>query len=200
MGLPKPNQKLTVAEYLAIERKAETKSEFFDGEMFAMAGGTKAHSVIGANLVAELHFKLKGKPCRTFNSDMRVMTSRRLYTYPDVSVACGEQQFDDEISDTLLNPVLLIEVLSESTEGYDRGKKFDNYRTIASLREYVLVSQTEPMVLTFLRNDDGSWKMQPIHGLDQTVTFESINVSIPMSDIYRDVVFDEPVKSEPEPQ
>lgn len=200
MGLPKAKQLLTVAEYLEIERKAEFKSEFYRGEMFAMSGGTEQHSVIAVNLAAELNNALKGKPCRTYNSDMRVMSPSGLWTYPDVSVACGEKLFGDEARDSLLNPVLVIEVLSDSTEGYDRGKKFNHYRTIESLREYVLISQSEPMVQTFLRLDDGCWKMQPIQGLDQSVTFESINVTVPMSEIYRDVVFDEPEKLKPASQ
>lgn len=195
MGLPKPQQKLTVEEYLEIERKAEFKSEFYRGEMFAMSGGTKRHSVIGGNVLSELHFKLKGHPCRPYNSDLRVMSPSGLWTYPDVSVACGANPSDDETADLLRNPVLIIEVLSDSTEGYDRGKKFDHYRTIESLKEYVLISQNEPMVLTFLRLDDGCWKMQPIHGLEQSVKFESINVVVPMTDIYRDVSFEPPPAS-----
>jgi len=191
MGLTQPVQKMTAAEYLAIERKAETKSEFFDGKMVAMARCADRHCILSGNVLAELGFKLRGKRCRPYHSDMRVKTTNGLYTYPDVSVTCGEQQFEDEITDTLLNPTVIIEVLSESTERYDRGKKFDNYRTIQSLREYVLVSQSEPMVQTFLRNDDGSWTLRPIDRLDESVPFESINVTVPMSDIYRDVVFDE---------
>lgn len=200
VGLPQDKQLLTVAEYLEIERKAEFKSEFFKGKMTAKHSANDRHCCIVGNVLAEVHCRLKSKPFRVFNSDLRLRTGSGLFAYPDLSAAGKERQFEDNLKDVLLNPVLVIEVLSESTEGYDRGKKFNHYRTIESLREYVLISQSEPMVQTFLRLDDGCWKMQPIQGVEQSVTFESINVTVPMSDIYRDVVFDEPEKLKPSPQ
>src|SRR4051812_40698878 len=134
---PKPH--LTPEQYLEIERAAEYKSEYFDGEMFAMSGAREAHNVVAMNIGAELREQLRQKPCRVYPSDMRVrVSSTGLYTYPDVVAVCDKPQFADEVTDTLLNPVLVVEVLSPSTEAYDRGRKFDHYKTIESLREYLL--------------------------------------------------------------
>ena len=136
-----PKARFTPEEYLALERQAEYRSEFFHGEIFAMAGASREHNLIAGNVSRELGNQLKGRPCETYQSDMRVKVSDTgLYTYPDVVVACGELAFEDDEVDTLLNPTLLIEVLSESTESYDRGKKFGYYRTIQSLAEYLLVA------------------------------------------------------------
>ncbi|MBI2950427.1 MAG: Uma2 family endonuclease, partial [Verrucomicrobia bacterium] len=144
MAVAKTAPRLSEAEYLEIERQAEFKSEFYDGEMFAMAGGSPQHSLVSVNTVAELRDKLKSR-CVVFNAGLRVkVEATGLLTYPDASVVCGPQRFFEE--DTLLNPGLIVEVLSDSTEAYDRGKKFEHYRQIASLREYLLVSQTEPRI------------------------------------------------------
>jgi Uma2 family endonuclease len=158
-ALPKPA--LTAADYLAIERAAETKSEFFDGEMFAMAGTTKNHARIVMNLSRELSARLKGRTCEPFATDLRVkIEANGLYTYPDLVVVCGGQHFEDDRLDTLLNPTLIVEVLSETTERYDRVKKFDLYRALPSLQEYVLISQSEPRVEQFLRQPDGEWNLR----------------------------------------
>src|SRR5947209_3829955 len=131
-----PKPRLTPEQYLAVERKATFKSEFYNGEMFAMAGVSRAHSRVKENLVGELYARLKGGPCRSHSSDMRVKVSRTgLYTYPDIVITCGEEQYEDAHVDTLLNPQVIIEVLSESTEKYDRTKKFRQYQQIASFRE-----------------------------------------------------------------
>ena len=133
---------LTPEEYLAIERKSETKGEFYSGEVFAMVGASKRHNLIAANVIRVLGNQLLDRPCNVYPSDMRVKVSATgKYTYPDVVVACEEELFDDEEKDTLLNPVLIIEVLSESTEAYDRGKKFEHYQYIESLTDYLLVTQ-----------------------------------------------------------
>ena len=126
----------TPDEYLALERKAEYKSEYFGGEIFAMTGASRKHNLVAGNIFAALHLQLKKRPCEIYPSDMRVKVSPTgLYTYPDVAVVCGEPMFDDEQKDTLLNPTVLVEVLSKSTASYDRGEKFEHYRKIKSLAE-----------------------------------------------------------------
>ena len=147
-----PKKKLTAAEYLAIERAAEFKSEFYDGEMFAMSGASREHNTLKENLVGEFFVRLKGGPCRTWSSDQRVRVDRTgLYTYPDIVVLCGSGEYDPADRDTLLNPDAIIEVLSPSTEKYDRGAKFRLYQQIPSLTEYVLAAQDEPLIEHFAR-------------------------------------------------
>jgi Putative restriction endonuclease len=140
MGLSQRVADLTPAEYLKIERAALSRHEYFRGQMFAKAGGSSRHCRIKTNVLSYLNSRLKGQPCSTYDSDLRIKCPTGLYTSPDASVLCGELEFDDEHKDTVLNPTLLVEVLSKSTEAYDRGKKFDHYRTIPSLREYVNTS------------------------------------------------------------
>jgi len=147
MGVPEPIHRLTESEYLERERLADYKSEFFDGEVFAMSGGTPPHSQIAANLISEFNSKLKGRPCVVYTSDLRLkVEATGLLTYPDFSVICGPLQFAEGTDDTVVNPRLVGEVLSDSTEAYDRGKKFENYRQMPSLREYLLVSQKEARI------------------------------------------------------
>ncbi len=191
MGLPQRKPVLTPAEYLRIERAATYRSEFFRGEMFAMAGGSPKHSRIKTNVLCELQNQLKRKPCVPYDSDLRIRCATGLYTYPDASVICGALEFDDGEKDTVLNPTLLVEVLSKSTEAYDRGKKFDNYRSIPALREYVLVSQDEPVIQRFLRNDDNTWTLTVVSGLDQTLKLKSIDVDLPLSEVFDRVDFTE---------
>lgn len=136
-----------------------------------------------------MHVRLKDRPCAAYDSDLRIKCPTGLYTYPDVSVVCGDLEFDDEQNDTVLNPMLLVEVLSKSTEAYDRGKKFDHYRTIASLREYVLVSQDEPMVQRFIRNGDGTWNLSVASNLDGSLVATSIGIDLPLAEIYERVEF-----------
>jgi len=182
--------RLTEAEYLRLERAAEFRSEFFDGEMFAMAGGTRAHSLISINIGGELRTKLAGKPCVVYNADLRVKSEATgLYTYPDVSVVCGEQRFLDEEEDTLLNPTLVVEVLSESTEAYDRGKKFEHYRQIPSLREYLLVSQHEARIEKFTRQKDGTWTLKEAVGMDAVIQLASIGETMALSEVFAKVQF-----------
>jgi Uma2 family endonuclease len=147
MALTKSNQRLSESQYLEIERAAEFKSEYFDGEMFAMAGGSRKHSLIASNLIRELGDKLKGRPSVVFNGDLRIKIEvSGLYTYPNASVVCGPSKSVTGADDTIVNPVLLAEVLSDSTEAYDRGRKSEQYRQIPSLREYLLISQNEPHI------------------------------------------------------
>ena len=189
MGQPQRVPSLSSAEYLRIERAARYRSEFFRGEMFAMAGGSPKHSRLKTNVLTELNNRLKGKPCAPFDSDLRVRCRTGLYTYPDASVICGELEFDDEHKDTVLNPTLIVEVLSKTTEAYDRGKKFDHYRTIPALREYVLVSQDEPMVQRFLRNDDDTWTLTAVSGLERSLMLNSIGVELPLAEVFDRVDF-----------
>ena len=179
-----------------MERSAEGKSEYFDGEVFAMAGGTERHSLVATNVTAELRGALRkaGKDCRTYNSDLRVQIPQtQLRTYPDASVICGPAEFDaeDEEKTTVSNPTVLVEVLSPSTESYDRGKKFQHYQTLASLQEYVIVSQAEPKVETFLRQANGTWRYTCVTGLGVSIALESLGIEVLMDEIYAGVVFDE---------
>jgi len=185
-----PQPKLTQAEYLAIERKAEFKSEYYRGEMFAMAGASEEHCLVKDNLAGELRSQLKGGPCRVVTSDMRVkVDATGLYTYPDIVVYCDKGQFEDSVLDTLLNPRVIVKVLSESTEMYDRGDKAQHYHRIASLPEYLLVSQSAPLVERHVRQPDGSWLLTEVSGLDQTLEFVSVPALVPLTEIYRNVEF-----------
>ena len=188
-----PKSKLTALQYLAIERRAEFKSQFFDGEMFAMAGASRIHNEIKDAMIAALRAAFKGSRCTTYSSDQRVLVDRTgLYTYPDIVILCGAGEFDSEDPDTLVNPTAIIEVLSPSTEKYDRGLKFRNYRQIPSLKEYLLVAQDEPLIDRYIRLADGSWGLVSFVGLDATVVFTSVPASIPLAEVYAGVAFVEP--------
>ncbi len=181
---------LTPEQYLEIERAAEFRSEFYNGQMYAMSGGSYAHFQIIGNLGGELHAALKGRPCSVGPSELRVRVSpSRFYTYPDVIVICGEPKFADDHKDTLLNPTLIVEVLSPSTEAYDRGFKSAQYRTLESLEEYVLVSQTEPRVEAFHRQSTGHWLLSEAIGLDAVCRFESLDCGVRLADVYDRVNF-----------
>ena len=184
-----PKVRLTPAEYLDIERKAEFRSEYFAGEMFAMSGASREHNLIALNLGSALHDQLNDRTCEVYTADMRVRISSGLYTYPDVVVVCGSPKFDDDQVDTLLNPVVLIEVLSESTADYDRGTKFKHYRQIPSLREYVLVDQTTAQIEHFVRDDNGKWALTEIAGTEKSLSLDSIGCQVPLSEVYREVSF-----------
>lgn len=190
-------RRLTAEEYLAIERKTEFRSEYFAGEIFAMSGASREHNLIASNLNREIGEQLKDRPCEIYPSDMRVRVPSGLYTYPDVVVVCGSPKFDDDHVDTLLNPLVLIEVLSESTADYDRGTKFKHYRQITSLREYVLVYQESAQIEHFVLGSDGKWSLTEIAGLDKTLSLESIECLIPLAEVYRKVTFSENCRSEP---
>ncbi len=199
MGLPQRVAVLTPAEYLGIERTATSRSEYLRGEMFAMAGGSPTHSRIKTNVLGELRSRLKGNPRAPFDSDLRIKCPTGLYTYPDASVICSELEYDDEQQDTVLNPTLLMEVLSKSSEAYDRGKKFDHYRTIPSLREYVLISQDEPMIQRFLRNDDDTWTLSAVADLNQSIRLQSLGIELPLAEVYERVDFTADVTEEASP-
>jgi len=182
---------MTPTEYLALERSAEIKGEYFDGEIFAMAGASREHNLIVGNLVRELGNQLRKGPCEVYPSDMRVKVDRTgLYTYPDVVVVCDEPQFEDEHSDTLLNPTLLIEVISESTEKYDRGKKSSHYRRLASLKEYLLVSQAEPHVEHYARQDRDHWLLAEATGTNSNIELPALQITIELSEVYARLAFE----------
>ena len=188
-----PKRKLTAAEYLDIERRAEFKSEFFDGEMFAMAGASRHHSFVNENLSGELHARLKGGRCRALSRDQRVRIERSgLYCYPDLVIVCGTPEYAAEDPDTLINPRAIIEVLSDSTERYDRTTKFRHYQQLISVMEYILVSQHEPVCERFTRLADGTWTVTSFVGLDSTLVLTSVPVEIPLADIFNGVIFPEP--------
>ncbi len=186
-----PKTKMTPQEYLEFERKSDEKHEYLDGEVFAMAGAKRQHNVIAWNFSGELRQRLKGKNCEGYTNDMRVFVPETgLYTYPDLVVVCGEPNFQDEMFDTLLNPVLIVEVLSETTENYDRGKKFQHYRSIESLREYVLVSTDEARIEKFQKTGDGFWFLSEAIGIKSEMQLFSIESSVSLTEIYDKISFD----------
>ena len=184
-------KRITPQEYLIRERQASTKSEFYQGEIFAMGGRSANHSLIAANFVREAGNALKDKPCTVFNSDLRVqIQATGLYTYPDATIVCGEQIFDDDHRDTLLNPTVIVEVLSDSTEKYDRGKKSNHYRQIASLKELILIAQDRPQVERFTRQPNGDWLFHEQKELSAEFELKSLGISVAMSELYRGVKFE----------
>src|ERR1700676_915631 len=165
-----PKTFLTEDEYLEIERRAERKSEYYRGERFAMAGSAHAHNRLVANLIALLGMQLASLPCLVLPSDMRVQISATgLYTYPDVIVVCSEPQFRDKRRDTLLNPTLIVEVLSPSREAYDRGRKFDHYRILESVAEYFLVASDRVHADLAVRQPDGRWLLAAADGIEDSL-------------------------------
>jgi len=183
---PKPG--LTPEQYLALERTAAYKSEYFRGEVFAMAGASPTHVLIVANIVAVLHGQLRQRPCTVYATELRLkIHASGLYTYPDVVVVCGEPRFDDDQRDTLVNPTRIVEVLSESTQDYDRGGKFAQYRKIPSFVEYVLVAQDECHIEHFVKQVDGLGLLSETDRLEDVLTLSSLECTLLLSDIYEKV-------------
>jgi Uma2 family endonuclease len=183
-----PKVRLTPEEYLAIERESDYKSEYFNGETFAMSGGTKQHNLITINVSSSLHAQLRKRPCAVYSSDQRVKVSATgLYTYPDISVVCEEAKFDDAQQDTLLNPTVIIEVLSKSTAGYDRNEKFAHYRKLESLAEYALIAQKRHHVEHYTKRPDGDWLLSETDNLEQTIFLPSIGCTLSLLDAYEKV-------------
>ncbi len=194
MTAPPSIRKFTPAEYYSLERDAEYKSDYYQGEIFATAGGTIRHSAICTNLSGELRSRLKGTPCRAYESNLRLkVAATGLRTYPDVSVYCGplEPDPEDPAGETLTNPTVLCEVLSPSTEAYDRGLKAGNYRRISSLEAYVLVAQDSVSIELHERQPNGDWLLHDVRGLDQSLKITAINITLPLSEIYDGVDFAE---------
>ena len=192
-----PVVNMTEQEYLAYERQAEYKSEFLNGELFAIAGASRWHNIITLNVGSELRIQLKGKGCESYSSDMRVHNpDTGLYCYPDVVVICGKPEFKDENGDILLNPTVLIEVLSPSTERYDRGAKFGHYRRLESLQEYVMITQERPFVERYMRQENSHfWTLSDVEGLETSVELSSIACTLALSEVYDKVNFEQ-VKEE----
>jgi Uma2 family endonuclease len=183
-----PRNLLTPEEYLALERQAEYKSEYFAGEVFAMTGASREHNLIVANMVRTLGNQLLERDCNVYPSDLRVKIQQiEKYTYPDVVMTCGEEQFEDEHRDTLLNPVAIIEVLSASTEAYDRGKKFERYQYIDSLVEYVLVAQDQHRIERYVRQQDKTWTYSEFHALGDVIQLASMGCELALKDVYAKV-------------
>jgi len=188
-----------VAEYLALERAAEERHEYLDGRIYAMAGESEQHGIICVNLVSELHSKLRGSACQVFTKDMKVRSgpvphsgqmTKGLFSYPDVLIVCGDRKYNDQHRDVLLNPTVIIEVLSPTTEAFDRGQKFFRYRTwLESLTDYLLVSQTDPLIDHYARRPDEGWLLSTVSGIDGVLNISSVDCTLRLSDIYERVVF-----------
>jgi Uma2 family endonuclease len=189
---------ITPPEYLALEREVEYRSEYLNGEIFSMTGASRKHNLVSTNIVVALGQQLRGKPCEVYASEMRVkVTATGLYTYPDIVVVCGEPKFEDEHLDTLLNPTLLAEILSQSTERYDRIANSSYYRTLESLTEHLLVAQEEYRVEQYVRQADNQWILFDYRSLDSVIELESIGCSLRLRDIYDKVSLDPAARIEP---
>jgi Uma2 family endonuclease len=174
----------TTEEYLALDRASPVKSEFHDGHIYAMVGASRAHNLVSVNITRELSLQLKGRPCETYANDMRVKgAGANAYHYPDIAVVCGKPQLEDAQGDTLLNPTVLIEILSASTEAYDRGDKFAGYRKLASLREYLLVAQHSPRIERYERRGE-TWILTEVEGLESSIAIESIGCTLALFEVY----------------
>ncbi len=186
--MAEPSRRLSPEEYLTLERQSEEKHEYLDGEMFAMTGTSLRHNDIVWNVAGIFYSQLRGRPCRASVGDMRIqVTATGLYTYPDIVVACGERKLADSSFDTLLNPTLIVEVISPSTEAYDRGQKFAHYRTIESLAEIVLVSQERVEVERFSRQPEGGWLLLEANRLEESLALPSIGCELSLAAIYEGV-------------
>lgn len=176
---------LTPAEYLEIERKAEYKSEYFNGEMFAMAGAQRLHNLIVSNLIRSVGNQLLARDCNVYPSDMRVKIAKiDKYIYPDIAITCGTENFEDDHVDTLLNPVVIIEILPTSSEAYDRGRKFQHYQFIESLAEYILITPDAVRVEQFVRQSDRTWLYSEYQNLDDVVKLESVGCELALHEVY----------------
>ena len=180
----------TPEEYLDLERQSEIRHEFLDGTVYAMSGESPAHSTICFNLYVAIGLQLRGTSCRGFSPNMKVRAGEAdLYAYPDLAVVCGEPAFHDKQNDVLLNPTVIFEVLSRSTQAYDRGEKFERYKSIETLRDYVLVSQDRPRLEHFSLRPDGTWAHAELEGADAALTLDSINCRVTLADIYDRIDF-----------
>lgn len=183
--------RVTEAEYLALERASTTRHEYYNARVYAMTGGTESHNLIAANALSAIHVQLRRRPCRVYGSDMRIkVLATALHTYPDVTIVCGPADFIDSTRDTITNPVAIMEVLSPSTERYDRGLKFQNYRMIETLRDYLLIAQDQPLIEHYQRQETGEWLLREAAGLDAMLTIESIGCGLALRDVYEKVDFD----------
>jgi len=181
----------TIEEYLATEEKADYKSEYYNGDIVAMAGGSPEHSEIGVNTTSALKAALRGKNCKTYNSDLKVQTGKT-FVYPDASVVCGELEYYEDRKDIITNPILVVEILSPSTSGYNKSGKFMRYRQLESFQEYVLIQSIYPEIHVYRRQSDDTWSLKPYTDLENDVIeLTSIDVTIPMTAFYDEVKFSE---------
>lgn len=193
MPAQEPVERVSFAEYLRREEKALNRHEFHEGEILAMSGGTHRHARIASQTLVALAQRLAGGPCYPVGADSRLRQKQdQRYVYPDLSVICGEAELDpsDPKQTTITNARLVVEVLSDSTEAYDRGEKFYYYRLVESLREYVLVSQMKPLIEVFLRKDDGSWTFDSFSGLDTVARLRSLEIDLPLAEVYAGLSFE----------
>jgi Uma2 family endonuclease len=181
--------KITEEQYLALDRAAEFRSEFLDGDMIAMSGGSMRHSALQINLAGEVRLALRGTACRAFNTDLRVRVSPSMYTYPDLTIVCGKPLAADGRQDILLNPTVIFEVLSPTTEYYDRGLKFRRYREIETLTDYILVDQDQTRIEQFTRGQANTWTLHDYQRQDEALLIPSIGVSLPLAAIYEGIEF-----------
>jgi Uma2 family endonuclease len=192
--MAEPHHRLSEEEYLAFERQAETKHEYLDGEVFAMTGASRRHNRLAANLALMLGLQLRGRPCELYIADMRVrVAATGLYTYPDLVVVCGEPRFGDAELDTLLNPTLLVEILSPSTEATDRGRKFAHYRRLDSLAEVLLIAQDRVAVEHYSRRPaqpEAGWHLAEAMQLEDRLVLASIGCELPLAEVYERVLGD----------
>lgn len=181
-------KKITEAQYLKMERAAATRSEFYGGEAFAMAGTSKRHAILAGNVFVALHPQVRQRGCDIFQSEMRLkVAASGLYTYPDIVIACDGQYEDAEL-DTLLNPAIIVEVLSKSTAAYDRGEKFEQYRKLPSLTDYLLVLQTKHLIEHYARQSDGKWLFSEYGEMDAVIELPSIGCHLVLRDVYDQVI------------
>jgi Uma2 family endonuclease len=173
-----------------MERSSGQRHAYYRGEIFAMGGASPDHNQIVANTLVSLSLQFKQRPCRVWANDMRVkVNASGLYTYPDIVAFCGEAKYDDAQKDTLVNPAVIIEVLSESTEAYDRGEAFSHYRQIDSLREYLLISQDKPRIERYVRQADNKWLLEEVNGVESTMRLEAIDCELRLAEVYDRVEF-----------
>lgn len=194
-----PKTQFTVAEYFAIEGVSEVKHEYLDGQIYAMSGASPDHDRIVGDTQANLIIASREGQCEVFTSDMRAVVNHAIYFYPDLKVTCETPRFTTmQGLQSLTNPTLIIEVLSPSTEKFDRGEKFQRYQTLDSLQEYVLITQNAPLIEIYNRHNHRQWLYTAVHGLDATVTLESIGCTLALADVYRRVAFDPPASETPQ--
>jgi Uma2 family endonuclease len=201
MAVAEAELKVTIEEYLRCEREAEERHEYLNGLVYAMAGESPDHGIISVNLVRELSVRLRGGPCQPFTKDTKVRcepspmpphSMRGLFAYPDIVVACGERQYHDKYKDVLLNPTVIIEILSKTTKDFDRGEKFEHCRTwLPSLQEYVLVHQSQPRIEHYERQKTGQWLLTTIDGMDARLPLQSLDCTLGLQDIYEGIAFSE---------
>lgn len=184
-----PIHKWTPEEYIAFERSSEHRHDYHDGDIYDMTGASREHNLINGNCHSSLIFQLKGRPCEAYASDMRVRADQNHYTYPDIVVVCGDPAFEDTQLDTLSNPTVIIEVLSPSTEHYDRTTKWKSYRGLESLQEYLLIAQDRPHIEHYIRQNANSWLQTEMIGLTGTVELPSIQCALAIVDIYDRIKF-----------